>query len=46
MIFIVKTETKTDVENWLSVDPYRATGLTDKTMIKPFIWVIGAPADA
>lgn len=42
-ILIVEAEDKTTVESWLAEDPYRAAGLTGKTMIKAFIWAIGAP---
>lgn len=43
-ILIVEAGDKTQVENWLADDPYRAAGLTDSTMIRAFIWAIGAPA--
>ncbi len=42
-VLIVEADDKETVENWLSDDPYRAAGLTGKTMIKAFVWAIGAP---
>jgi len=42
-MLIVESETKANVENWLSKDPYRAAGLTASTMIKAYIWAIGEP---
>lgn len=43
-MLIVEADDKSSVENWLSDDPYRDAGLTHSTMIKAFIWAIGAPA--
>lgn len=42
-MLIVEADNKKDVENWLAQDPYRAAGLTASTMIKAYIWAIGAP---
>ena len=42
-MLIVEASTKAVVENWLSLDPYRAAGLTGSTLIKGYIWAIGAP---
>ena len=42
-MLIVEAENKDAVENWLSLDPYRAAGLTASTLIKAYIWAIGAP---
>ncbi len=43
-MLIVEAADKSAVENWLSLDPYRAAGLTRSTLIKGYIWAIGAPA--
>jgi len=42
-MLIVEAADKPTVKNWLSNDPYRAAGLTDTTLIKAYIWAIGAP---
>lgn len=42
-MLIVDAENKAVVETWLSADPYRDAGLTASTMVKAFVWAIGAP---
>lgn len=42
-MLIVEASKKAEVEAWLGQDPYRAAGLTGSTLIKGFIWAIGAP---
>ena len=42
-MLIVEADDKETVEDWLAGDPYRQAGLTQKTMIRAYIWAIGAP---
>ncbi len=42
-LLIVSTDNLDTVKNWLAQDPYGLAGLTAKTTIKPYNWVIGAP---
>lgn len=43
-LLIVAADTQSDVENWLALDPYRKAGLTASCDVKPYNWVVGAPA--
>ncbi len=42
-MLIVEADSKDQVKTWLEADPYRHAGLTASTMIKAYIWAIGAP---
>ncbi|MGB0907336.1 MAG: YciI family protein [Maricaulaceae bacterium] len=43
-MLIVESESRENVETWLSHDPYAKAGLTEKVIIRHYKWVIGAPA--
>jgi uncharacterized protein YciI len=43
-LLIVEANSQTNVENWLSKDPYRLAGLTDRTTLQAYHWVVGAPS--
>jgi len=42
-MLIVEAGAKSDVKDWLAGDPYRAAGLTASTLIRGYVWAIGAP---
>ncbi len=42
-LLIVAAKDQNSVDLWLTKDPYRTAGLTAKTMVKPYKWVIGRP---
>lgn len=43
-LLIVEAETKEALMEWTQRDPYAKAHLPKSVMIKPFKWVIGAPA--
>jgi len=43
-LLIVEAASVEVVKNWLSHDPYGQAGLTQKTIVKAYNWVIGAPS--
>lgn len=43
-LLIVDAESKQAVLDWLTLDPYRAAGLTASVNVNGYNWAIGAPA--
>jgi len=42
-LLIVEADNKKTVETWLAKDPYRAAGLTERTELQAYNWVVGKP---
>ena len=44
-LFIVEADSEAAAAAWNAQDPYTRAGLFERVDIRPFKWVIGAPAD-
>lgn len=42
-VLLIEAETRADLDELLSEDPYAKAGLFETVQISPFKWVIGAP---